>query len=123
MASTAAKVYVCNVATQAGETDGFGVAEHIAAIEEHIGDHLIDYVVANDNLNGALPNPTRSKPVQINSVLSNGTRLVLNDVVSEANPYHHDSKKLARALVRIFYDQHQAAPAVSESQERLAGVR
>ena len=34
--SRAVKVYVCNVATQPGETDGYGVAAHVRAIREHL---------------------------------------------------------------------------------------
>src|SRR3972149_6193324 len=36
-ASPALKLYVCNVATQPGETDGPGVSDHVAALEEHRG--------------------------------------------------------------------------------------
>src|SRR5206468_8556254 len=36
MASDALKVYVYNVATQRGETDGFGVREHVQALLGHL---------------------------------------------------------------------------------------
>src|SRR2546422_8162278 len=49
IAAPARKVYVCNVATQPGETDSFGVADHVAAIEDHVGKGVINYVLANDN--------------------------------------------------------------------------
>ena len=48
--SRAVKVYVANVATQHGETDGFSVADHVRAIERHVGRGLIDYVLANSNV-------------------------------------------------------------------------
>ena len=116
--STAIKIYVCNVATQAGETDGFGVAEHIAAIEKHIGTDLIDYVIANDNLKGLLPNADRSQPVEINQSLFSNTCLVQSDVVNDLNPYHHDSDKLGRALMRIFYDRHQDPKLETQSSDK-----
>ena len=53
--SRAVKVYVANVATQHGETDGFSVADHVRAIERHVGRGLIDYVLANSNVAERLP--------------------------------------------------------------------
>jgi uncharacterized cofD-like protein len=41
-------MYICNVATQAGETDGFTVAEHVMALERHVGRGLFQLVLANN---------------------------------------------------------------------------
>ena len=118
-ASPAIKVYACNVATQPGETDGFHVADHIAAIEEHIGKNLIHYVLANNNLSQTIPRAARSQPVRLDGGINNGIRLVTVDVVSEENRYHHDSKKLAQALMRIYYERDQAGLAPQEADDRL----
>ena len=48
-ASSAYKIYVCNVATQDGETDGFTVADHVEALEAHIGRGVFDAVLANNS--------------------------------------------------------------------------
>ncbi|RYM05931.1 YvcK family protein [Sporolactobacillus sp. THM7-7] len=45
--SEAKKVYVCNVMTQKGETDGYSAADHIAAINSHVTPHLVDTILAN----------------------------------------------------------------------------
>ena len=112
VASPAMKAYVCNVATQPGETDGFGVQEHVLAIEEHMGGgHLLNQVLVNDNLNGALPNADRAQPVTVDSQLENGIRLTKADVVSETNRYHHDSRKLAEMLMRMYYQRNQPPAA------------
>ena len=121
-ASPALKLYVCNVATQPGETDGLGVSDHVAAIEEHIGGHLIQGVVVNDNLGGTLPNADRSQPVALDSIPENGIRLIKADVVSESNRYHHDSKKLAQTLLRIYYDRNLPQAAVAEPDKKLVGA-
>jgi uncharacterized cofD-like protein len=121
VASPGIKVYVCNVATQLGETDSFTLSDHVAAIEEHIGGHFLHRVVANDNLSGTLPNADRSQPVAVDSLLQNGIRLLKADVVSESNRYHHDSKKLARTLMRLYYDRSQPAPAL-EAKKKLVGA-
>ncbi len=43
----ALRVFVCNVMTQPGETDGFTASDHVAAIEKHIGEPVFDYVLLN----------------------------------------------------------------------------
>jgi len=121
VASPALKVYVCNVATQPGETDGFSLSDHVTAIEEHTGGHFLHRVMVNDNLSGTLPNADRSQPVTVDSLLENGIRLVAADVVSEKNRYHHDAKKLAQTLMRLHYDRDQPPPA-PEAEKKLVGA-
>ena len=49
--STPAKVmYLCNAMTQPGETDGFGVSDHVATLEKYIGKDTIDVVVASNTI-------------------------------------------------------------------------
>ena len=45
--SSAKKVYVCNVMTQPGETDGYTVSDHLNALCRHMGCNCIDYCIAN----------------------------------------------------------------------------
>lgn len=48
---TSAKVmYVCNAMTQPGETDGFGVSDHVKTIEKYIGENTIDVVIASNTV-------------------------------------------------------------------------
>lgn len=44
------KMYICNVMTQPGETDNFGVSDHINAIEHYTGKDTIDAVIVSNNL-------------------------------------------------------------------------
>ncbi len=49
--NTPAKVmYVCNAMTQPGETDGFGVSDHIKILERYIGKDTIDVVIASNTV-------------------------------------------------------------------------
>jgi uncharacterized cofD-like protein len=116
LASSAPKVYVCNVATQHGETDGFDVAAHVRAIEDHVGKSVIDYVLANSNMPDVIPKAPQSEAVRLDAKINNGIRLVPADVISEENRYHHDSAKLAQAVMQIYYDRDQ----VPTEQEREA---
>jgi len=102
-AAPAFKVYVCNVATQKGETDSFTVADNWRALKEHVGDGIFDCVLANSNIEWA--NGHSYQPVSLGNADLGEVRLVMADVVSDTNHYHHDSHKLAAALLRIFYDR------------------
>jgi uncharacterized cofD-like protein len=103
--SRAVKVYVSNVATQHGETDGFSVADHITAIEKHVGRGLIDYVLANNNVADELPAEWMSGAVRVDAKAMPHIAVTLEDVVREDKRYHHDPAKLAAALIRLYYDR------------------
>lgn len=49
LASKALKVYVCNVMTQEGETEGYTVSDHIAALFHHSAQGLFDLCLANSS--------------------------------------------------------------------------
>ncbi len=46
--TTAKIVYVCNVMTQLGETTGYSAADHVQAINDHIGSHCIDAIIIHE---------------------------------------------------------------------------
>jgi uncharacterized cofD-like protein len=118
-ASAAVKVYVCNVATQHGETDGFDVADHVRVMEKHVGKNLFQYVLANSNIGHGLPED--SEPVRIDGGDALHARLISTDVVSEENRYYHDAKKLGSAIIRVYYDRnHLEQTALLEEEEEEA---
>ena len=98
-ASRALKVYICNIATQSGETDLYSCSDHVRALEEHVGENLFDIVLCNDNYEAQLNEG--SQWVRTDEKMMEDSRLHCADL-SDAN-YHwrHDSAKLARTLVEI----------------------
>ncbi|MBR4082967.1 MAG: YvcK family protein [Lachnospiraceae bacterium] len=46
--STGKIMYVCNMVTQPGETEGFKVSDHIRLINQYLGNRKVDVVLAND---------------------------------------------------------------------------
>jgi uncharacterized cofD-like protein len=116
--SQATKIYVCNVATQHGETDDFSVSDHFNTLVKHIGPGLFDYVLANDNVSGPLPEAWESQPVVADATSTDGARVVSFDVISEQNRYYHDSAKLAAAIMRLYNGRNQV-----EAAEELAAAR
>lgn len=48
--SKAKKIYICNVMTQAGETDHYTAADHVTAIQDHVGEDFFDVVIVNKEI-------------------------------------------------------------------------
>mgnify|MGYP000418555516 CR=1 FL=1 len=97
------KVYVCNVATQPGETAEMSASEHLRALFEHVGDDLVDYVVVNRSTHARRPEGWRARPVEVDVRRLEELPVVVveEDVVDPANAHRHDPAKLAAALVRL----------------------
>lgn len=98
-ASRALKVYVCNIATQSGETDVYTCFDHIQSLEEHVGEGFFDIVLCNDNYNGTLNDG--SQFVICDDKSMNDPRTHCADLSDENQPWRHDSNKLAEVLVGI----------------------
>jgi uncharacterized cofD-like protein len=99
--SNALRVYVCNVATQPGETDGFTVGDHAGAIERHVGSGLFSFVLANNNFDHPLPADWSLTPVSTVTPIDAGYEVLAADVVNEGRPWRHDPGKLARVLMTM----------------------
>jgi uncharacterized cofD-like protein len=99
-ASSAVKVYVCNVATQRGETEEYTAGDHVAALEAHVGNGLFPIVLVNDNLNVNLESPG-VELVKTDYPSDTDYRVIEADLIDPAHPWRHDSNKLALALLRL----------------------
>jgi uncharacterized cofD-like protein len=97
----ALKVYVCNVATQHGETDHYSAADHVAAIARHAGAGLVDIVLANDRLDVNFSAAPQGVGELVQPRALPGLRLVTADLIDVEYPWRHDSRKLARAVMDL----------------------
>jgi uncharacterized cofD-like protein len=104
LAAEAPRVFVCNVATQEGETAGFDLAAHVEALVDHTAPDLVDIVLANNDFAARTPPDWAAEPVRLRwpPAGARTPRLVLDEVVDPANAHHHDPVRLAAALIRIF---------------------
>lgn len=112
-ASRALKVYVCNVATQRGETDGFGVHDHVMALQAHVGPGLFPIVVANARFPDTDPPGEGVSWVHLpgeEAVQAGGYRLVTADLLDLDQPWRHDPRKLARCLLDLERDARVNSP-------------
>ncbi|GBG57880.1 putative gluconeogenesis factor [Sporomusaceae bacterium FL31] len=108
--SQAVKIYICNVMTQPGETDGFTASGHVKAILDHVGPGVIDYVVVNSQqVACSLQEIYASQgayPVLVDKdVLSEmAVKVVEANIISETNLVRHDPVKLSRTIISMVYD-------------------
>ncbi len=101
-ASRALKVYVCNVATQHGETDGYTVAEHVAAIQRHAGLGMVEVVLTNNRRDVDFSHAPPGVGGLVPPGDVRGVRTVQTDLIDVEHPWRHDSVKLARAVMEVY---------------------
>jgi len=113
-ASRAFKLYVCNVATQPGETDGFDVGEHVSVLQRHLGRDIFTHVLADDGsaCQGQVPALELVAPT---FPADADYRVVEADLCDRAVPWRHDAARLADEIMR-FYDS-QRTSACKEVKE------
>ncbi|MCS6831047.1 MAG: YvcK family protein [Armatimonadota bacterium] len=105
--SHALRVYVCNVMTQPGETDGFTASDHIRAIEAHCPPRLFDYVLVNTTRpSSELMERYRQSGAEfvepdIDRIRAMGYRTVVGDFISQTDVVRHDPHKLADAILHL----------------------
>lgn len=101
----AIKVYVCNVMTQPGETDGYSASDHIKALMKHSHPCIFNYCILNA---GKIPPLVLKRYEQENAypircdrkeIQNLGYRVIEEDVISAGDVVRHDPLKLARIIL------------------------
>ncbi len=102
-ATAALKVYVCNVATQPGETDGYTAQAHLDALERHIGEGIIDIMMINAEVPAVPPVMAEVECEWVRPEIDTGgdLRIVTADLAHEDCNGQHDSQKLAHVLMGL----------------------
>jgi uncharacterized cofD-like protein len=95
----APKIYICNIATQPGETDNFNVADHANALRQQLPEGVINLVLANDNF--AVPADRAGQTLFVPIAQPENIPLETADLIDERRPWRHDSAKLARAVLKL----------------------
>lgn len=114
-ASTAKKIYVCNIMTQPGETDDYSVSTHINAIINHAGGkNIMDAVLVNDSLPDNLAEKYKlagSFPVKldIDNIKKTDVRIVSKKLIEDSKEglVRHSSNRVARAIYHWYRKQQQ----------------
>lgn len=101
--SQALKIFICNVATQKGETEGFSCGDHLRVIEEHIGLNLFDIIVANDNPPGEIN--VNVEAVEVEEGLTEEYAVYKKDLLDIEHPWRHDPEKISKVLIDLFRER------------------
>lgn len=109
--SQAVKVYVCNVMTQPGETDGYSASQHLKALMEHAG-QVVDHIIVNtEGVPARLLGRYRREgavPVEadLEVVREMGVVPVPGHFVQEGDLVRHHPDRLARMVMRLISDRY-----------------
>jgi uncharacterized cofD-like protein len=106
--SNALKIYVCNVATQPGETDHFSIEDHYEALTQHVGEGIFTLVLANGNYKVNFPAQSKSEMVHPREYEKPDFDLTLADLVDESQPWRHDPSKLAAQVLQRYQASKQS---------------
>lgn len=107
--SKAIKIYICNVMTQPGETDGYTASMHVKAILDHAGRGAIDFVLVNST---PVPKELEKKyaeagayavKVDEDALSKLGVGIIKADLITKTDALHHDPHKLCDSVMRIVY--------------------
>jgi len=103
--SKAPIIYVCNIMTQPGETDGFTVSDHLQALLNHLKCNLIQYVVVNTSVIAGdvlkKYEEENSYPVKIDrkAIEKMGIKIIEGKILNRSDLARHDSEALARLII------------------------
>ncbi len=109
------KIYVCNIMTQPGETDGYTVADHIKAIDRACGLKLFSSVLVQQQMPSAQSlirySQDNSHPVYVDrpTITELGRSVVFANVMQEDREtgyVRHDHQLLAQVLLRWYAHVH-----------------
>ena len=100
-------VYLCNIVTQPGETDDFAVSDHVKLINQYLGKHKLDVVIAsNSKISQEMVEKystlEQKDPVKIDyPVLANlNIELIEDDLLTIVdNTLKHNSQKLSSIIM------------------------
>jgi uncharacterized cofD-like protein len=123
-ASAALKVYVCNIMTQPGETEGFSVEDHLSTLYDYSAGLELNYVLVNsapinpesrekyladgavqvgfDSMLGSLVEGGSQEIVNIRSGHVSTFKIICRDLLNENGVVRHDPHKLAALLLEIY---------------------
>jgi uncharacterized cofD-like protein len=105
--SSATKVYVCNLMTQANESLGLTAADHIRALNRHAQKPLFDYALLNRT---PVPNAMKAKYAlegacqivnDLDAIEALGVIPILGDYLEDAGVARHNTARVARDLIQI----------------------
>jgi uncharacterized cofD-like protein len=109
--SNALKIYICNVMTQPGETEGYSASMHLVELINYLRQNCIDYALVNKSVLSkkiALKYEKEGAYMvndDLKETYENSTRIVRQDLLSQQNFARHDSDKIAKLIMEIIHKE------------------
>ena len=105
--SSAVKIFICNLMTQPGETDGFSTRKHLETIWEYASEINFDYVIVNNrSVSEDQAERYRSEGAEqiglqnsISAETVEGTEIISGDLLDEGEKVRHHPQKLAETVI------------------------
>ncbi|MFW6149299.1 MAG: gluconeogenesis factor YvcK family protein, partial [Atribacterota bacterium] len=109
--SNALKIYICNVMTQAGETDNFTASMHLGEVIKYLHQNCVDYALVNKAiLNKKIATKYQKEDAYVvkddlQAKFGNRTKIIRQELLSEYNYARHDSNKVAESIMEIIHKE------------------
>lgn len=105
--SDAVKIFICNLMTQPGETDGLTARRHLEIVREYAPSLKFDYIVVNNRRisqrQAGLYTVEGAEQIGVHGSIAgsmiDGTEVVYANLLDEGNMVRHDQAKLARVIL------------------------
>lgn len=102
--SKARKIYVCNVATERGETEKYSIEDHINAIIKQSHPRIFDYCLVNNEL--IFHNNDRGELGKVTNITTDQKKIgrykiIQKDLIDPKKPLFHDREKLSKAIIEL----------------------
>lgn len=111
LSSKASVIYVANLMTQPGETDGFSISDHIEAVVKHANNIKFDYVIANSReVSKEVKDKYKRESSELivitkedqNYLTKNDIKVIESDFIEVKRGYvRHDVKKVVEFMNKI----------------------
>lgn len=111
--SRAKTIFVCNVMTQPGETDGFTASDHVTAIDRHVGAGLFDMIIVNS---ATIPEQILSQyqaqgsvpvVVDVEPLHDLGLTVIARNFLQESKYARHDPDLIALQILALVGREHR----------------
>ena len=110
-AARAIKIFICNLMTQPGETDGYTARQHLETVKRYAPEIHFDYTIVNDRrisdeqaeayaAEGA--HQIGMTDHQLEKEFGSETEIIRADLLDEGEKVRHSPEKLARVIIACY---------------------
>ena len=99
--SHALKIYICNVAEEPRQTEGYSVLDHLEVVRRYAGEASVHAVIANSSIPDG-PTPAGLDFIRARRPWDDPAILVEADVIDQSATARHDSTKLANVVASAY---------------------